>query len=140
MITYTRITFEEAKNMLDEGGCIMFDVRTDEEFFTGHAEGAVNFDVDTINAESAAELIPNKDTPIIVYCKTGEPSLPPKHCASSATQTFTTSAVSSNGRTACHLNKHIKSFLFSRKLFHIRMVRRILIQKTFYLQKAATLF
>ncbi len=72
MITYTRITFEEAKNMLDEGGCIMFDVRTDEEFFTGHAEGAVNFDVDTINAESAAELIPNKDTPIIVYCKTGE--------------------------------------------------------------------
>ena len=72
MITYTKITFEEAKNMLDEGGCIMFDVRTDEEFFTGHAEGAVNFDVDTINAESAAELIPNKDTPIIVYCKTGE--------------------------------------------------------------------
>lgn len=72
MITYTRITFEEAKNMLDEGGCIMFDVRTDEEFFTGHTEGAVNFDVDTINAESAAELIPNKDTPIIVYCKTGE--------------------------------------------------------------------
>lgn len=54
MITYTRIAFEEAKNMLDEGGCIMFDVRTDEEFFTGHAEGAVNFDVDTINAESAA--------------------------------------------------------------------------------------
>ena len=72
MITYTRITFEEAKNMLDEGGCIMFDVRTDEEFFTGHAEGAVNFDVDTINDESAAELIPNKDTPIIVYCKTGQ--------------------------------------------------------------------
>ena len=66
------VTFEEAKNMLDEGGCIMFDVRTDEEFFTGHAEGAVNFDVDTINAETAAELIPNKDTPIIVYCKTGE--------------------------------------------------------------------
>lgn len=72
MITYTKITFEEAKNMLDEGGCIMFDVRTDEEFFTGHVEGAVNYDVDTINAESAAELIPNKDTPIIVYCKTGE--------------------------------------------------------------------
>lgn len=72
MITYTKITFEEAKNMLDAGGCIMFDVRTDEEFFTGHAEGAVNFDVDTINAETATELIPSKTAPIIVYCKTGE--------------------------------------------------------------------
>lgn len=72
MITYTKITFEEAKKMLDTENCIMFDVRTDEEFFTGHAEGAVNFDVDTINAETAAELIPNKTVPIIVYCKTGE--------------------------------------------------------------------
>lgn len=72
MITYTKITFEKAKNMLDAGGCIMFDVRTDEEFFTGHAEGAVNFDVDTINAETATELIPSKTAPIIVYCKTGE--------------------------------------------------------------------
>lgn len=72
MDTYTKINFEEAKKMLDSGGCIMLDVRTDEEFFTGHAEGAVNFDVDTINAETAAELIPSKDTPILVYCKTGE--------------------------------------------------------------------
>ena len=72
MITYTKIAFEEAKKMLDTENCIMFDVRTDEEFFTGHAEGAVNFDVDTINAETAAELIPNKTVPIIVYCKTGE--------------------------------------------------------------------
>ena len=72
MITYTKITFDKAKKMLDSGHCIMFDVRTDEEFFTGHAEGAVNFDVDTINADTAAELIPSKDTPVIVYCKTGE--------------------------------------------------------------------
>ncbi len=72
MNTYTKINFEEAKRMLDSGKCIMFDVRTDEEFFTGHAEGAVNFDVDTINTDTAAELIPSKDTPILVYCKTGE--------------------------------------------------------------------
>ena len=72
MITYKKITFDEAKKMLDSGHCIMLDVRTDEEFFTGHAEGSVNFDVDTINADTAAELIPSKDTPVIVYCKTGE--------------------------------------------------------------------
>ena len=57
MNTYTKINFEEAKRMLDSGKCIMFDVRTDEEFFTGHAEGAVNFDVDTINADTAAAQI-----------------------------------------------------------------------------------
>ena len=118
MITYTRITFEEAKNMLDEGGCIMFDVRTDEEFFMGHAEGAVNFDVDTINAESAAELIPNKDTPIIVYCKTGERA---KLAAEALCELGYTNVydVSSNGRTACHLNKHIKKLPFFQGSFLI---------------------
>jgi rhodanese-related sulfurtransferase len=57
---------------MDRSDSIIFDVRTDEEFFTGHAIGAVNFDVDTINRETAAELIPDKDTPILLYCKTGE--------------------------------------------------------------------
>lgn len=71
--SYTNVTFEEAKKIIDANSdCIMFDVRTDEEFFTGHAEGAVNFDVDTITAETAAEMIPSKDTPLLVYCKTGE--------------------------------------------------------------------
>lgn len=72
MNTYTNITFEKAKAMLDSGNCIMLDVRTDEEFFTGHAEGAINLDVDTITDKTAADSIPNKSTPIIVYCKTGE--------------------------------------------------------------------
>lgn len=72
MVTYKKISFEQTKEMLDKKECLMLDVRTDEEFFTGHAEGAVNFDVDTITAKTAAEIIPNPDTPVIVYCKTGE--------------------------------------------------------------------
>lgn len=72
-ITYTKVSFEEAKNIIDENkDCIILDVRTDEEFFTGHAEGATNLDIDFLNADSAAEAIPSKDTPILVYCKTGE--------------------------------------------------------------------
>lgn len=72
MNTYSKITFKDAKQMLDNGKCIMLDVRTDEEYFTGHAEGAVNLDVDEINAKTASELIPDKSTEILVYCKTGE--------------------------------------------------------------------
>lgn len=69
---YINVSFKEAKKIIDTQNCIILDVRTDEEFYTGHAEGAVNFDVDTINAETAAEVIPDKATPILVYCKTGE--------------------------------------------------------------------
>ncbi|MGN0549129.1 MAG: rhodanese-like domain-containing protein [Acutalibacteraceae bacterium] len=69
---YINVSFKEAKKIIDTQDCIILDVRTDEEFYTGHAEGAVNFDVDTINSETAAEQIPNKATPILVYCKTGE--------------------------------------------------------------------
>ena len=69
---YKNVSFKEAKKIIDTQNCIILDVRSDEEFYTGHAEGAVNFDVDTINAETVAEQIPDKSTPILVYCKTGE--------------------------------------------------------------------
>lgn len=69
---YINVSFKEAKKIIDTQNCVLLDVRTDEEFYTGHAEGAVNFDVDTINSETAGELIPDKATSILVYCKTGE--------------------------------------------------------------------
>ena len=69
---YKNVSFNEAKKIIDKKECIVLDVRTDEEYFTGHAEGAVNLDVDVINYETASEIIPDKTTPILVYCKTGE--------------------------------------------------------------------
>ena len=69
---YKNVSFNEAKKIIDKKECIVLDVRTDEEYFTGHAEGAVNLDVDAINSETASEIIPDKTTPILVYCKTGE--------------------------------------------------------------------
>lgn len=72
-ITYTRVSFDEAKKIMDKNkDCVILDVRTDEEFFTGHAEGATNLDIDLIDADSAAAVIPSKCTPTLVYCKTGE--------------------------------------------------------------------
>ena len=55
---FTEISFEEAKNILDnEKDCIILDVREESEFIQGHADGAELFPVDSINEESAEEII-----------------------------------------------------------------------------------
>lgn len=72
---FTEISFEEAKNILDnEKDCIILDVREESEFIQGHADGAELFPVDSINEESAEEIIGSKDTPVMTYCRTGSRS------------------------------------------------------------------
>ena len=69
------ISCEEAKHLLDtEPVCLMFDVREEEEFITGHPVEAELFPLGTINEETAAERIPAKDTPVLVYCRSGNRS------------------------------------------------------------------
>ncbi len=71
----TRVGFQEAKRLLDTlPGCVLLDVREEEEYITGHAKGAEVLPVDAITAESAAVLIEEKDTPVLVYCRTGRRS------------------------------------------------------------------
>lgn len=66
------ISFEEAKHLLDtEPDCRMFDVREEEEFITGHPVAAELFPLGAINGETAAERISAKDTPVMVYCRSG---------------------------------------------------------------------
>ncbi|MGN0479180.1 MAG: rhodanese-like domain-containing protein [Hominenteromicrobium sp.] len=72
---YTRVSFEEAKRIMDtEPQHVLFDVREEEEYLTGHAKNAVLFPVDTVTAETAAERIPALDTPVLVYCRSGQRS------------------------------------------------------------------
>lgn len=72
---HRRVSFETAKEIMDaEPEHLILDVREEEEYITGHADGAVLFPVDTITAESAAELIPSKNTPLLVYCRSGRRS------------------------------------------------------------------
>lgn len=66
-----KISFEEAKELLDGGNALMFDVREESEYYISHAQGALPFPVDEINEQTASENIPQKSTPVIVYCKTG---------------------------------------------------------------------
>ncbi|MBQ9156676.1 MAG: rhodanese-like domain-containing protein [Eubacterium sp.] len=70
---YKEISFEEAKKIMDAGNdWVLFDVREENEYVTGHAEGAELFPVDTINEETAARMIPGKDTKVMVYCRSGQ--------------------------------------------------------------------
>ncbi|MCI8403539.1 MAG: rhodanese-like domain-containing protein [Clostridia bacterium] len=72
---YTSVTFEEAKAVMDkEKEYIIIDVREEEEFITGHANGAELLPVDNINEKTAAELIESKDMPVMLYCRTGSRS------------------------------------------------------------------
>ena len=72
---YCKVSFETAKKMMEEeADHLILDVRSEEEYITGHAGGAVLFPLDTIREETAAAVIPSKDTLLLVYCRSGRRS------------------------------------------------------------------
>ena len=72
--TYQQITQEEAKNMMDTQEAIVLDVREQDEFDAGHIPGAVLLPVGTITKDSAAAVIPELDSVVLVYCRSGNRS------------------------------------------------------------------
>ena len=74
-LTYKQISQEEAKKMMDQhADAVILDVREAEEFAAGHIKGAVLISVGSITEESAAEVIGEKDTMVLVYCRSGNRS------------------------------------------------------------------
>ena len=72
--TYVQISQEEAKRIMDtESGFVIIDARTDEEFNEGHIENAILIPEYEITDRAEAE-IPEKDTLILVYCRSGRRS------------------------------------------------------------------
>ena len=63
------ITTNDAMELIDNGATII-DVRSKEEFDTGHIKDAINIPVDIIDTLSY-----DKNTTIIVYCASGVRSL-----------------------------------------------------------------
>jgi len=57
---------------------IILDVRTKEEYDMGHLENAVLLPYDQIPA-LANNILPNKDTPILIYCRAGRRSVIAAH-------------------------------------------------------------
>ena len=73
-MVFLNITAEEAKKLMDsEEGCIILDVRTREEYDQGHIPGAVLIPNTEIEAK-AADLLPDKEQLILVYCRSGRRS------------------------------------------------------------------
>lgn len=73
-MVYLNITAEEAKKLMDsEEGCIILDVRTREEYDQGHIPGAILIPNTEIEAK-AADLLPDKEQLILVYCRSGRRS------------------------------------------------------------------
>ena len=72
--TYQQITQEEAKNMMDTQEAIVLDVREQDEFDAGHIPGAVLLPVGTITKDTAAAVIPELDSVVLLYCRSGNRS------------------------------------------------------------------
>ena len=72
--TYQQITVQEAANIMQsETNYILLDVRTAQEYASGHIPGAVNLPNETITSEAIQQL-PDKEQLILVYCRSGNRS------------------------------------------------------------------
>jgi len=76
---YKSMSQAKAKEMMDTQNVLVMDVREQAEYDSGHIAGARLLPVGTINAQSAAEIIPAKDAVVLVYCHSGNRSR--KACA-----------------------------------------------------------
>ena len=76
VVTFRQISQEEAKTIMSTNReAVILDVRTQEEFDSGHIKGAVLLPVDEITEETAREVIPTQDTQVLVYCRSGNRSV-----------------------------------------------------------------
>ena len=72
--SYQQITQEDAKEIMDTQEVIILDVREQDEYNSGHIPDAVLLPVGTINEDTATEVIPEKDSIVLVYCRSGNRS------------------------------------------------------------------
>lgn len=72
---FRQVSATEAQELMDsEEGYVILDVRTPEEYESGHIPGAVNVPNEEIGSEDP-EALPDKDQLILVYCRSGNRSV-----------------------------------------------------------------
>ena len=72
--SYQQITQEAAKEMMDTQEVVILDVREQHEYDSGHIPEAVLLPVGTITEDTAAAVIDDLDTVVLVYCRSGNRS------------------------------------------------------------------
>jgi len=65
-----RVTHASADEALAPGARTVVDVRDPAEYDADHLDGALNLPVDELE-ERAAELLPDRDAPVVTYCNGG---------------------------------------------------------------------
>lgn len=69
------INAQKAKELMEkDSSVVLIDVRTKEEYVSGKIPGALLLPYDTITEQTAGHIIPSKNSPIIVYCRSGRRS------------------------------------------------------------------
>ncbi|MBR5302715.1 MAG: rhodanese-like domain-containing protein [Clostridia bacterium] len=72
--SYRQLSMQDAIHMMEVvENYVILDVRTAEEYQSGHIPGAVNLPNETIFKDNIPEL-PDKDQLILVYCRSGNRS------------------------------------------------------------------
>lgn len=75
---YTKISPQQAKLIMDNDAydCIIIDVRSLEEYTSGHIQNAVSLPNELIQAESPQinAVLPDKEQAVLVYCRSGKRS------------------------------------------------------------------
>ena len=71
---YQQISQEDAKARMDAGEVVILDVREQSEYDSGHIPGAVLLPVGSITAETAAAVIPDLTSDVLVCCRSGNRS------------------------------------------------------------------
>jgi rhodanese-related sulfurtransferase len=69
---YRKISAAEAKDIIETQAPIIVDVRTAEEFASGHIANAINIPVESIT--TAPVELPDKEALILIYCRSGNRS------------------------------------------------------------------
>ncbi len=69
----TAATDPQTLDLIRSDSRVLIDVRTPGEFADGHLAGATRIAYEDIGAQIGA-LVPDKDTPIVLYCRSGRRS------------------------------------------------------------------
>ena len=69
-----KISCDQKNKLIENTNTVIIDVRTEDEYKTSHMENAINIPYDEIKKEIKNKKNITKDTPIIVYCKSGKRS------------------------------------------------------------------
>jgi len=66
----TTISAAEAHRRMQQGGCMVLDVRMPAEYRQIRIKGAKLLPLSELGSRAASEL-PNKNTPLLIYCQSG---------------------------------------------------------------------